>query len=350
MQKPISTAVCFVLFAVSLHVLLPQPCFAQQAPQTEDKGKKPDYPRENLAPWYKVDPSWPKRPEEFEWGAVPGVAVDSRDQVWVFTRSTPPIQVYSTDGTLIRAWGENTIKTAHHLKFDFAGNLWAADIGLHVIRKFNPHGEVLLTLGTVGKSGEDETHLDKPTDMVVAPNGDIFVSDGYGNNRVVHFDREGKFVKSWGSLGTKPQQFSLPHAITIDAEGRLYVADRNNCRVLIYSQEGKLLDMWKNVIVPWGFWNTPDNHIWVCGSSPMPWRDDPDYPGAPLSCPPKDQVLMKFDTHGRVQQLFTIPKGIDGKEQPGDVNWIHAMAVDSQGNIYVGDIIGRRAQKFVLQH
>lgn len=320
-----------------------------QKPEEDDPGNTPDYPRVNLAPWYKVDPDWPQKPADFTWEAVPGVAVDAKDQVWVFTRSTPPIQVYSSDGKLIRSWGDDTIKTAHHLKIDDDGNIWVADIGLHIVRKFDPQGKVLMTIGTPGESGNDETHFDKPTDMAIAANGDIFIADGYGNNRIVHCDADGKFVKAWGSLGTGPDQFSLPHAIAIDSKGRLYVADRNNVRVMIYSQDGELLDRWNDMIVPWGFWVTKNDEIWVCGASPMPWRVDEKYPTAPLSCPPKDQIIMKLTPTGRLLQLWTIPKGEDEKEQPGDVNWLHAIAEDSQGNIYLGDIIGKRAQKFVLQ-
>ncbi len=324
-----------------------------KATQTEpsadsaQRGKTPDYPRRNMSPSYEVDPAWPQKPNGFVWAAMPGIAVDRQDQIWVFTRSTPPIQVYSPEGKFIRAWGDKTIGSAHHIKIDQDGNIWVADIGLHVVRKFNPYGEVLLTIGTPGVPGVDETHMDKPTDMAIAPNGDVFVSDGYGNNRVVHFDAAGKFIKAWGQMGTEPDQFSLPHAIAMDSKGRLYVADRNNVRVQVYSQEGRLLDSWNDVIVPWGFWVTPKDEIWVCGSSPMPWREDPAYPGAPLSCPPRDQLVMKFDTNGRVRQLWTIPKGEDGAEKPGDVNWLHAVALDSKGNLYLGDIIGKRAQKFV---
>lgn len=313
-----------------------------------DKNTPSSYPRTNTATWYEVDSHWPQKPDDFEWKAMPGIAVDEKDQVWVFTRSTPPVQVYSTDGRLLRAWGQDVIKTAHHIKIDRDGSVWIADIGHHVVRKFTPGGEVLLTIGTVGEPGEDESHFNKPTDMAIAANGDVFVSDGYGNNRVVQFNARGQFVRQWGSLGSGPNQFSLPHAIAIDSTGKLYVADRNNVRVQVYDQQGTLVDSWQNLIVPWGFWVTPDDEIWVCGASPMPWRDDPDYPGAPLSCPPKDQVLMKFNTQGRLVQLWTIPKGIDKHEQPGDVNWIHAMALDSAGNIYVGDIIGERAQKFII--
>ncbi|MGN6135320.1 MAG: peptidyl-alpha-hydroxyglycine alpha-amidating lyase family protein [Aureliella sp.] len=310
-------------------------------------GNKPVYPRINLAPDYVVDAAWPEKPRDFLWAAMPGIAVDARDNVWIFTRSQPPIQAYSSEGKFLRAWGEKTIGLAHQIKIDPDGNIWLADIGLHVVRKFSPSGEILMTIGTPGEFGEDETHLDKPTDMAFAPNGHVFVSDGYGNNRVVHFDQHGKFVKAWGKLGVGPDELSLPHAIAIDSKGRLYVADRNNVRIQVYDQEGKLLDSWANVIVPWGFCMTAKDELWVCGSTPMPWREDPAYPGAPLSCPPKDQVVMKFDTHGRVHQLWTIPKGVDGQEKPGDVNWLHSVAIDSKGNLYLGDIIGKRAQKFV---
>lgn len=329
--------------------------FAQkEKPEPTVEIKLPNYPRIDPTPWYEVDPAWPQKPAEYQWEAMPGVAVDKKDQIWIFTRSKPPIQVYRADGTFVKAWGDDTIDTAHHLKIDDDGNIWVADIGLHIIRKFSPDGDVLHTIGTPGVAGEDETHLNKPTDMVVAPNGHVFVSDGYGNNRVVHFDEKGDFVKAWGKMGVGPNDFSLPHAIDMDSQGRLYVADRNNARVQIYSQDGKLLDSWSNVVVPWGFYiirgkNGADDQVWVCGCSPMPWAEHPDYPGAPLSCPPKDQLIMKFAPSGRLLQLWTIPKGEDGKEQPGDVNWLHAMAVDSKGNVYLGDIIGKRAQKFVLR-
>lgn len=328
-------------------------CFGSLSARTMKEGEatKPDagpaYPRVSLSPWYEVDPSWPERPEGMPWGQMPGVAVDARDQVWLFTRTNPPVQVFTAEGKFVRAWGEGLLTSAHYLKIDRDGNVWAADLGLHVVRKFTPEGKLLMTLGTPGEKGEDERRLNKPTDMVLAPDGSIFVSDGYGNARVVHFDREGKFVKSWGSLGTGAEQFSIPHAIAMDSKGRLYVADRNNVRVQVYSQAGELLDSWRDILVPWGFCVTGSDEIWICGSSPMPWRTDPAYPTAPLGCPPKDQLFMRFDTSGKLQQLWTVPKAEDGKERPGELNWVHGIAVDSKGNIYAGDIIGRRAQKFV---
>ena len=171
----------------------------------------------------------------------------------------------------------------------------------------------------------------------------MFVADGYGNARGVHFDRRGKFVKAWGKLGTRPGEFSQPHSIVVDSKGRLYVADRNNARVQVFDRNGKFLDQWQNLLVPWGLWITPNDEIWACGSSPMTWPAD----GGLLGCPPKDQVFMKFDRTGRLLQLWTVPQSKDDQQQPGELNWVHTIAVDSKGNIYAGDIQGGKAQKFV---
>jgi 6-bladed beta-propeller protein len=184
-----------------------------------------------------------------------------------------------------------------------------------------------------------------PTDMAITPAGDVYVSDGYGNARVVHFDKNGKFVKAWGKPGTKPGEFSIPHSIAVDSKGRLYVADRNNVRIQVFDADGKFLEEWRDLLVPWGLAMTKDDELWACGSSPMPWRDE----DTTLGCPPKDQVFMRFNTSGKILQVWTVPKGEDGKEKPGELNWVHAIALDSQGNLYAGDINGKRAQKFVRQ-
>jgi DNA-binding beta-propeller fold protein YncE len=244
---------------------------------------------------------------------------------------------------------ENTNAAAHGIKFDRAGNVWLVDVGLHVVRQYTPQRQLLLTLGTAGESGDDIRHFNKPTDVAIAPNGDIFVADGYGNSRVVHFDRQGRYLNAWGSLGVQPGQFSIVHAIVCDAKGRLYVADRNNVRIQVFNTRGKLLDVWQNILVPWTFWLSAKDELWVCGSSPMTWRVDPKYPAAPLGCPPKDQLFMKFNSAGKVLELHTVPKAEDGAEKPGELNWLHGIAFDSKGNLYLGDIIGQRVQKFVRQ-
>lgn len=307
----------------------------------------PPYPRVNLAKGYVADAPWPQRPPGVAWGQMPGVAVDRQDNVWIYTRTNPAIQVYAPDGHYLFGWpAGHSNSVAHYIRFDREGNIWTADVGRHIVTKRSPQGTRLLTLGTEDQPGEDGAHFKQPTDMVIAPNGDIFVTDGYGNSRVVHFDKRGRFLKAWGKLGTASGEFSIPHAIARDSKGRLYVADRNNVRVQIFNERGKLLDVWQNVLVPWDIWISPTDEIWICGSSPMLWGVDPKYPRAPLGCPPKDQLIARFDTVGRVRELWTFPKGQDDLERPGEVNWLHAMAFDSQGHLYLGDIIGRRVQKF----
>jgi sugar lactone lactonase YvrE len=302
------------------------------------------YPRVNTTRTWTVDPKWPQKPADFVWGMMPGVAVDAKENVYVFTRSQPPVQVYSPDGKFLRGWGAKSIDSAHHIKIDHEANVWISDIGNHVVEKYTPEGKLLLTIGTKGKSGRDKDHLYMPTDMAITREGDVYVSDGYGNARVVQFDKYGKYVREWGELGHKPGQFSIPHAIAVDSKNRVYVADRNNARIQVFDPAGKFIEEWRDLIVPWGLCMTKNDELWACGSSPMQWRKE----DTNLGVPPKDQIVMRFSKAGRLLQLFTVPKGIDGLERVGEVNWVHAIAVDSRGNIYLGDIKGKKAQKFVL--
>lgn len=302
----------------------------------------PNYPAEPTVIEYNVDPTWPKAaPELGPPAAVPSIAVDRDDRVWCLSRGKTPVQVYSPEGELVKSWGQGEIKGPHSLRFDGRGNVWIADFLNHVILKFTLDGQLLMTLGTSGKSGEDKSHFNGPTDMAVTPAGDIFISDGYGNRRVVHFDAKGKFIKTWGQYGGGPGQFTLPHQIVLDSRGTLYVADRNSGRIQRFDQQGKFLGQWSNRIMPWGLCMTDKDELWVCGSSPQNWFSDGQYP------PPKDQMFMRFSTDGQLRQLWTVPVGQDGKERPGDCNWLHAVAVDSKGNLYAGDINGKRIQKFV---
>lgn len=300
---------------------------------------EPQYPHVNPAPWYEVAADWPQKPADITWAAVPGVAIDAEDNIWMATRKAPSIQVYAPDGRYLFGWGD--MPGAHYIKIDREGYVWTADVHQHVVQKHKRDGEVVLTLGVEGEAGTDERHFFKPTDMAFAANGDIFVTDGYGNARVVHFDKDGKYLGAWGSLGAEDGQFSIPHGIAIDAKDRLYIADRNNARIQVYDVTGKLLDSWKSLLVPWGFWITGNDEIWVCGSSPAIWE------GPLLGIPPKDQFVMKFNTDGKLLELHMFPKAADGEEQPGQLNWVHGIALDAQGNLFLGDIKGKRLQKFI---
>lgn len=302
----------------------------------------PSYAQTQNLVAYDVDPGWPKYPSDVsQEGWVSGMAVDDKDQVWFFKKGPDPVQVYTADGQFVRTWGKRQFVDPHHLRIDLEGNIWLADFGQHVVQKYTPEGKLLLTLGTPGQSGDDETHFYRPTDMAVTPAGDIFVTDGYGNRRVVHFDKQGRFVKAWGTYGSEPGQFVLPHAIALDSKGLLYVADRNSGRIQIFDQQGQFIDQWENIIMPWGMAINAQDEIWVCGSTPHWWYRNGAYQEY------KDQVLMRFATDGRVKQVWTIPLGEQGKLKPGDAIGAHCIAQDSKGNLYVGDIYGERAQKFV---
>lgn len=313
-------------------------------------GKYPGYDVEPTVTEYDVDPNWPQptdRASRVGW--VSGLAVDDQDQVWIFKKGPDPVQVYSPRGELVRTWGQGLFNQPHQLRIDHEGNIWLADFGLHIVQKFTPEGKLLQTLGVRGEAGEDETHFNMPTDMAVTPAGDVFVTDGYGNRRVVHFDKNGKFVKAWGGSGSEAGKFVVPHAIVLGEDGKLYVADRNSGRIQIFDQQGKCLDQWSQLIMPWGL-SIKGDDLWVCGSTPHWWMRDGKYPEY------KDQILMRFGTDGRVRQVWSLPLGDIGPDKdhpnvsmlkPGQTVGIHCIDSDSQGNLYVGDIYGEHALKLI---
>jgi DNA-binding beta-propeller fold protein YncE len=305
------------------------------------------YPRVDDSLGYKADPSWPrdKPPAGGEWTApMSSVAVAPDGNVWTFNRGKIPVQVYTPDGRLVKSWGkeEGLFRNPHTVRFDAAGNLWVVDTLTQTVRHFTTDGKVLLTVGTPNQPGEDETHMNQPNDVAIASNGDLYVSDGYGNNRVVVFDKNGKFLRAWGKLGQGPGEFSQPHSIVLDSKGRVYVADRNNARIQVFDGKGKFLTEWRNIITPWALAITKTDEIYVCGSSPMLWEEIPEKQ-AYLATPPKDQLFMKLDTEGRLKQLWTFPKG----DKPGEVDWAHGIAVGADGSLYLAEVQAKRAQKFV---
>lgn len=291
---------------------------------------------------YVVDLTWPRKPDHIKWGQMPGVTVDARDRVYVFNRSEPAVQVYQADGTFLRAWNIGDAGGAHGIRIGPENSIWTTDIKNHVVRKYDPEGKLLLTLGELGQAGSDERHFDKPTDVAVLPNGEIYVSDGYGNRRVIHFDAAGKYINQWGEAGSKPGQFALPHSIVADSQSRLYVADRENARIQVFDRDGKLLDVWTNIVTPWGLYLTRNDELWVCGSSPVTGAE----PGKWAVLPPPDQVVMRLNVKGQVLLRVPLWKTASPPGQPGEVDWVHGIALDSNGNLYLGDIQGQRVQKF----
>jgi sugar lactone lactonase YvrE len=209
---------------------------------------------------YKFNYGWAQLPDRRKFGAVVGVDID-RDgkSVWAFDRcesatdcsksNLDPIMKLDASGKLVKSFGGGMINYSHGLHVDKDNNIWVSD-GRdmnngkgHTVMKFNQDGKLLMTLGKPGEAGAGPDHFSEPSDILVAPNGDIFVADGHGgpkgNNRIVKFDKDGKFIKEWGKKGFGPGEFNVPHNLAMDSAGRLFVGDRSNNRIQVFDQDGK---------------------------------------------------------------------------------------------------------------
>lgn len=205
-------------------------------------------------------------PDGLEWGAVSSVQFNGKNVV-ALRRAAPNMVEMGEDGKVLRSWGDNSLySVAHSVDFDRDGNLWTTDSADHVVYKFSPSGELLLTLGKRKTPGDDKSMdlFNRPSDVAIAPNGDVFVTDGYANSRVVKFDKNGKLLKIIGGVkGAGPGEFNLPHAAVFDSKGRLLVADRENERIVILDQEGAFLGEWKGLSKPSGLAIGPDDTLYI---------------------------------------------------------------------------------------
>ncbi|MBI2929369.1 MAG: hypothetical protein HYY24_27200 [Verrucomicrobia bacterium] len=301
---------------------------------------------------HRVVHGWPSLPEGHFLGQVSGLGIDSHDDVLVFQRGRRiwlrPEQVTSDPladscvlwlsgktGKLLASWGDNFFVLPHGLTVGRDDSVWLTDVGRHQVFKFNLDGKLLLTLGEDRAPGDDKTHFNKPTDIVVAPDGSLYVSDGYVNSRVVKFSPEGKFQLQWGSKGVKPGEFEVPHGIALDAQGRVYVADRSNARVQVFDGAGKFLAEWKGAHLgrPWAVTVAPDGTVFVVDGGDL--RDSGTDHAKVIQLTTDGKVLGFFGTFGQYD---------------GQLTWPHDVAVARDGSVYVGDVfVGMRVQKFTRQ-
>jgi DNA-binding beta-propeller fold protein YncE len=278
----------------------------------------------STAPTYRAVPGWPEMPGQIRFGAVSAVATDSSDHVFVFHRGEHPIVVFDRDGKYVRSWGEGMIKKAHGLRIDHENNVWITDIGDHLVRKFSHDGTLLMTLGKPGVPGVGPDRFNQPTDVAVSPSGAFYVTDGYGNARVVAFSKEGRYLKEWGKKGTGDGEFHLPHAICLDRRGRLYVGDRENDRVQLFDPEGRFLASWTDGGAPFGLVLAEDGRLFVADG--------------------RANRVTVLDGNGKALTRW----GQTGSG-PGQFLMPHAVCLDSRGDVYVAEINGRRLQKFTAK-
>ena len=233
---------------------------------------------------------WAKLPDGRPWGSSAGIEIGPHGEIWAIDRCAANScdgstlaavhQIDPRTGKPIRSIGAGLFAFPHGLHVDPDGNVWVTDAvvskdgktGEQVI-KLSPDGKVLMRLGTVGVSAGGPTHFHDPGDVVTAPNGDIFVADGHGTvapdlppdtiTRIIKFTPDGRFIKAWGSLGSKPSQFRNPHALVFDSQGRLLVADRVNGRIQVFDQDGKYLTEYRDFGAPSGLFITKDDTLYA---------------------------------------------------------------------------------------
>ncbi|MBT4012430.1 MAG: hypothetical protein HOF15_08925 [Planctomycetaceae bacterium] len=289
-------------------------------------------------------PNWPALPTGIEMGQVTGVATDDGQHVYVFHRSdrtwiTPfptdsikgqTIAVFdSVTGELISTLGHRMFVMPHGLSVDAAGNLWLTDVGSHQVFKLDSaSGRVLLTLGTSGVAGSDGSHFNRPTDVGFGRDGTIYVADGYLNTRIVRFSPAGEYLGQWGTPGSQPGQFSLPHGITVSRK-RVFVCDRGNLRVQVFNLRGRYIDQWQGSLIgrPFGIAAGQRNQIMVIDGG-----DQPDQT--------RSRVLI-LNSRGRITTTFSAGIVSDSK------NLGHDIAVGRGNAIYVADAWANCIRKFI---
>ncbi len=166
---------------------------------------------------YQLEQGWGKLPASWSWGVVSGVACDSQNRVYAFTRGEHPLMIFDPEGNFLSSWGEGIVQLAHGLYIDRADHVYCVDCNAHCIYQLDRHGTFVKTLGTPGKPGDHGKPFNRPTDIAAAPSGELFVSDGYVNRRVHKFSPDGKHLLSWGTQGDQPGQFALPHSVRVDS-------------------------------------------------------------------------------------------------------------------------------------
>lgn len=298
---------------------------------------------------YVLDTNWNRNSNLYIVSQPTGIGIDNLNHIFVFQRTgrkwTDPFPdtlisqntIFELDneaGKIINSWGANYFIMPHGLTVDKDNNVWVTDVGLHQIFKFNHDGKLLMKLGIAKVPGNDSIHFNLPTDIAIASDGSFYVSDGYGNSRVVKFSSTGKFIMTWGAYGKMRGEFIIPHGIAIDKNDIIYVADRQNNRVQLFDTTGKFLKELKNneqVEQLPSLALDLNNKLYAIDYDPRK-KADSTVTGS---------TFFEFDS----SQNATAHFGATANTKRTSC-WFHDIAIDNKGNIYIGDIIGLKVLKF----
>jgi len=278
---------------------------------------------------YDVQANWAQLPHGWEIGDVGGIAVDAKDNVFVFNRGDHPMIIFNRHGEFLSSWGEGVFTRPHGLDIGPDGSVYCTDDGDHTVRKCSPDGQVLLVIGLPGKPAEAMSGepFNRCTHTALSPSGEIYVSDGYLNARVHKFSPQGELILSWGSSGALPGQFHLPHNICTDDAGRIYVADRENHRIQAFEADGQLLQVWGGLNRPCALCNSR------AGAARFYVGELGDHGDA--GGPPRLSVVA--GNGDILARIGSRPAGVDADQFLAP----HGMAVDSVGDLYVGEVAHR---------
>ena len=294
--------------------------------KTPEQGYVPDgwYPHAGSLLKYSVQIRFGEEPETLppgmKFGRVSGVTTDTGGNVYVFKRdpASDQLVVFDSRGTYLRSWGKGMFARPHGLRIDREDNVWATDDAGHQVFKFTREGKLLLTLGTKGVAGSDAKTFNRPTDLAWDSQGNLYVSDGYANTRVVKFDKSGKYLTAWGTPGDQPGHFRVPHSIGVDSRNRVYVSDRENNRIQIFDSDGKLIRIWQHLGCTQSLFITPKDEMWI-----LTHRNNTEN--------------ITYDTLAGQLMKIELESGkiLGALESPG-----HMLTVANNGDIYVASLTG----------
>jgi sugar lactone lactonase YvrE len=300
---------------------------------------------------------WGELPEGRPWGSTSAVAIAADGNIWVVERcgantcvgsDVDPVLLFDKEGKLLRSFGAKMFAWPHGIHVDRDGNLWVTDAWQqkatttgHVVYKFSPEGKLLMTIGEPGQAGDPPNRLTRPSDVLTAPNGQIYIVEAHDQtkNRVTKWAADGTYIETWGEEGYGPKQFRDPHALAMDSQGRIFVGDRYNNRIQIFDQEGNFLAIWTQFGRPSGIFIDKDDRIYVADSESSPAPDK--YMGMRNAGWEKGIRIGDART-GWVHHFIPDDRvnvlGYSGPE---------GIAVDDEGNLYGAEVTQRRVVKWV---